>query len=55
MKILIIIILILPLSVQAVSFYDSDGDGLSDLKEKNLITDKEFEKAKKDLLKRIQS
>ncbi len=36
MKILIIIILILPLSVQAVSFYDSDGDGLSDLKEKNL-------------------
>ena len=26
---------------------------LGDLKEKNLITDKEFEKAKKDLLKRI--
>jgi hypothetical protein len=26
---------------------------LADLKEKNLITDKEFEKAKKDLLKRI--
>ena len=26
---------------------------LADLKEKNLITDKEFEKAKKDLIKRI--
>jgi len=35
-KIILIIIIILPLSVKAVTNYDSDGDGLSNLEEKNI-------------------
>ncbi len=35
-KIILIIIIILPFSVKAVTNYDSDGDGLSNVEEKNI-------------------